>query len=103
MRGRVRPAIHESVRRRHFNREFKQEAVRQLLEAGRSAADVARELGIRADQVRRWKRLIGAGVVPSARLEELRRVRREIARLRAELAIFERAAAVLSEHGLTVA
>jgi len=30
-------------------------------------------------------------------------VRREIARLRAELAILERAAAVLSEHGLTVA
>jgi len=40
-------------RRRHFTREFKQEAVRQVLVAGRSAASVARELGIRADQLRR--------------------------------------------------
>jgi transposase len=87
---------------RHFTREFKQQAVRQVLVAGRSATDVARELGIRADQVRRWKRVISAGAAPSQRREELRRMRREIARLRAELAILERAAAVLGEDGLTV-
>ncbi|PYP46007.1 MAG: hypothetical protein DMD42_04745 [Gemmatimonadetes bacterium] len=96
MRGGVPLTIHWAVRRRHFTREFKQQAVRQVLVAGRSAANVARELGIRADQVRRWKRLIGAAAVRSVRREELRRVRREIAQLRAELAILERAAAVLA-------
>ena len=96
MRGAVSPATYGSVRRRHFTREFKQDALRQVLVAGRSAANVARELGIRADQVRRWKRLIGAAAVRSVRREELRRVRREIAQLRAELAILERAAAVLA-------
>jgi len=73
-----------------------------MLVAGRSAVNVACELGIRADQVRRWKGLIGAAAVRSVRREELRRVRREIAQLRAELAILERAAAVLAGDGLTV-
>src|SRR2546425_11006113 len=102
MRGGVPLTIHWAVRRRHFTREFKQQAVRQVLVAGRSAANVARELGIRADQLRRWKRLSGAGAVLSTRREELRRVRREITRLRGELAILERAPAVLGEDGLTV-
>jgi len=43
------------------------------------------------------------GPMPTVRREELRRVRREIARQRAELAILGRAAAVLAEDGLTVA
>src|SRR2546425_2392955 len=102
MRGAVSPATYGSVRRRHFTREFKQDALRQVLVVGRSAANVARELGIRADQLRRWKRLSGAGAVLSTRREELRRVRREITRLRGELAILERAPAVLGEDGLTV-
>jgi transposase len=89
--------------RRQFSEEFKRDAVRQVTDGGKTAAEVARRLGIRGDQVRRWKRLAGGGAVPSARREELRRVRREIARLRAELAILERAAAVLAQDGLTVA
>lgn len=105
MRWGVLAAMYRSVRRRQFTRDFKREAVRQVLEAGRSAADVARELGVRADQVRRWKRLAVGGAirgVRSARREELGRVRRAIARLRSELAILERAAALLSEGDLTV-
>jgi transposase len=39
--------------RRRFSREFKLEAVRQLT-AGRRLADVARELGIEAQVMRRW-------------------------------------------------
>ncbi len=87
-------------RRRRFTREFNQEAVRQVLVAGRSAAGVVRELGIRADQLHRRKRAARGGVIrpmPCVRREELRRVRREIARLRAEVAILERAAAVLAK------
>ena len=40
--------------RRKFSREFKLEAVRQL-EAGRRLAEVARELGVHATVLRRWK------------------------------------------------
>ena len=41
--------------RRHFSREFKVEAVRQLLGGKRPAAVVARELGVGADVLRRWR------------------------------------------------
>lgn len=40
--------------RRTFTREFKLEAVRLVVEEERSAADVARELGVRSDTLRRW-------------------------------------------------
>ncbi len=91
--------------RRQFSQEFKRDAVRQVTEGGSSAAEVARQLGIRADQLRRWKRLVGGGslgVVPSPRREELKRLRREIARLRGELVILERAARVLAENRLMI-
>ncbi len=40
--------------RRRYSREFKVEAVRQLHD-GRRLADVARELGVNATVIRRWK------------------------------------------------
>jgi transposase len=87
------------VKRRVFDQDFKRRAVDQVVERGRSAADVARELGIRADQVRRWKQLLRGGTArrpPTPRLEELAHIRREIGALRRELALLERAAAILA-------
>jgi len=42
--------------RRTFTREFKLEAVRQVVERGRALAEVARELGIHASLLSVWKR-----------------------------------------------
>jgi transposase len=42
------------AKRRQFTREFKLEAVRLVVEEERSAAEVGRELGVRADTLRRW-------------------------------------------------
>ena len=44
--------------RRRFSREFKLEAVRQLA-SGRRQADVARELGVDAQVIRRWADQVG--------------------------------------------
>ncbi len=41
--------------RRQFSREFKIEAVRQVVDGGRPLARVARELDISASVLRRWK------------------------------------------------
>jgi len=41
--------------RRHFDKEFKQITV-NLVYTGKSTTEVAEELGIRVDLVRRWKR-----------------------------------------------
>lgn len=48
-------------RRRKFTAEFKIEAVR-LSESGKSPSAVARELGIRADMLRRWRRQFTSGL-----------------------------------------
>ena len=42
--------------RRRFSREFKLEAVRMVSEGGHSANQVARDLDIRPDMLRRWCR-----------------------------------------------
>ena len=43
--------------RRKFSREFKLEALRLITEKGYSIAQVARDLDLRPDMLRRWKRL----------------------------------------------
>ena len=77
--------------RRKFSREFKLEAVRQLT-AGRQLAQVARELGVDAQVLRRWKDQVdvdpgsafpGNGQ-PRGEEAELQRLRREVVQLRAE-------------------
>ena len=42
-------------RRKVFTREFKLEAVRLLEEGKKNPADLARELGIRRNQLYKWK------------------------------------------------
>ena len=94
--------------RRHFSREFKVEAVRQLLGGKRPAAVVARELGVGADLLRRWRdelRAHGsaatdlrAGHPVTSDDEELRRLRRENAVLREEREILKKATAFFARE-----
>ena len=41
-------------KRRQFSREFKEEAVRLVTEGGQSLAQVARDLDLRPNLLRRW-------------------------------------------------
>jgi transposase len=95
--------------RRQFTSEFKIEAVRLVTEGGRSVAQVARELGIRPDMVRNWKRQAegrvglapgdvfpGTGHLPSQE-EELHRLRRENERLRQERDLLKKATAYFAK------
>ena len=78
--------------RRAFTDEFKREAVRLLHERralGVSVTQIGRELDVRPDQVREWARrladreggLAAAGVIETPE-QELKRLRRENARLK---------------------
>ncbi len=78
--------------RRRFSREFKVEAVRQVLDGGSPLAQVARELDVSASVLRRWKQQFeedpseafpGNGRM-KAEDDELRRLRKEVVRLRQE-------------------
>ena len=81
-------------RRRQFSAEFKIEAVR-LAESSRTPSAVARQLGVRADLLRKWRQQFasaanqreafpGHGKLTSQD-EEIRQLRREVAQLKEEL------------------
>jgi transposase len=85
--------------RRAFSDEFKAEAVRQVTELGRPIGQVARELAVRPEQLRGWrKQLVARGEVTApvrveTAEEEVRRLRRELAVLRQEHEFLGKAAA----------
>lgn len=96
-----------SRRRRQFNTEFKLEAVR-LAESGRRPGEIARELGIRGDMLRKWRRQFataartreafpGTGTLTSQD-EEIRQLRRRVAQLEEEREILKKAAAFFAKE-----
>ena len=91
--------------RRRFSREFKLEAVRQLV-AGRQLTQVARELGVDPTVLRRWKDQVNVDPAsacpgngqPRADEAELVRLRREVAQLRLERDFLKKAAAFFARQ-----
>ena len=93
-------------KRRKYDREFKLEAVRLSHEPGRSVSGVARNLGISANVLHRWRRQLADGgerafpgkghMTPEQ--EELRRLRRELADVTEERDILKKALAVFSRR-----
>ena len=95
-----------SKKRRQFDRAFKVEAVRLVIEEGRPVAAVARDLGIGENLLHRWKQqftdqqegaFVGTGNL-SAEQTELRRLRVENADLREERDILKKAISVFSDR-----
>ena len=94
--------------RRSFTGEFKQEAVRLLLErraVGVSDAQVGRELDVGPDQLRAWARECaapsrgpGAARAGETPEQELRRLRRENAVLRQERDFAKKAAVYFAKE-----
>ena len=83
----------------HYSTEFKIEAVRRVVESSRTYSDVADELSIHKDTLRKWVR-----EVKEDRLEddtsdttddkkELRDAKREIKQLKAQVSFLKKAAA----------
>lgn len=92
--------------RKQFTPEFKREAV-QLLESGsRPASALARELGIRRNQLYKWQREFqtrGAGAFPGSgarkeRTTEIARLKRELARVTEERDILKKAATYFAKE-----
>lgn len=91
--------------RRRFKREFKLEAVRMIVEGGHRVSEVARDLDLRPDMLRRWQREFqederqafpGQGHLKADEEEETRRLRRELDRVREERDILKKALAIFS-------
>ncbi len=92
--------------RRRFSREFKLEAVRMVTEGGHSLAQVSRDLDIRPDMLRRWRRQFdqdpkqafpGVGQ-RKARDEEMWQLLRKLDRVTTERDILKKALGIVSDR-----
>lgn len=94
-------------KRKTYDREFKIDAVNLVLNGGRTVEEAARELGISANSLHRWKKMLttkGTEAFPgkgklSPQEEELRRLRRELAQAREDSKILKKALAFFSKDG----
>ena len=89
------------VKRSKFSREFKEEAVKLVTEQGYGVSEAARNLGIRAGMLGRWKREMKkqeAGSNAQGLEAELKKLRRENERLRMEREILKKAAAFFAKE-----
>jgi transposase len=95
-------------KRRTYTPEFKAEAVKLVPRRGYSVAEAARSLGIHETLLRSWKQardaqgdqaFPGHGQLPPSE-EEVRRLRAENQRLRAERDILKKATALFAQEAL---
>lgn len=92
-------------KRRIHSREFKLEAVRLIRERGVSAAQAARDLGVHENLLRQWAKdfaadpqhaFPGQGQMKPEQAE-IERLRKEVAKLKAERDILKKAAAYFAK------
>ena len=90
--------------RRQFTDEFKAEAVRMVLDEGRTVNAVARDLDLTGSALRLWveqtraDRTKGKTGLTTAEREELARLRKENRQLRMDREILVKAAAFFAKH-----
>ena len=92
--------------RKQYDESFKREAVRLVVEEGRSAYSVEQDLGISNGSISHWKKALaedskhafpGKGRLKPAE-EEIRQLQRENDILRQERAILKKALAIFSKE-----
>lgn len=95
------------IPKRSYTAQFREEAVRQVIELGRTATDVSRSLDISSKTLGNWVRRTRRGkalVKRTAAMQvdeaqaELSRLRSEVARLRVDNEILKKAAAYFARE-----
>ena len=98
--------MEETRGRRKYDREFKEDAIRLIVDGGRSVREVARDLGIHENMLSRWKKeylqdkehsFPGKGHMKPHE-EELFKLKRRIADLEEDRAILKKALAIFSKR-----
>jgi transposase len=90
--------------RREFSPEYKDEAVRLVINTGRPVATVARELGVQEATLGRWVNLFkarqadGEGALSETERAELARLRRENSELKMDRAFLKKASLFFAQE-----
>ena len=96
------------MERRQFSREFKLEAVKLIKERGVSVRQAARDLDVHENVLRKWVQQFAAdpahafpghGQMKPEQLE-IERLRKEVAKLKAERDILKKAAAYFAKESM---
>ena len=98
--------MNEKRKRPNYTKEFKQDAVKLVVEQRYSCPEAARRLGVAASNVTRWVRQyrqdqqdLSEGGIPRKELEtEIRRLKKENKRLEMEREILKKAAAFFAKE-----
>jgi transposase len=98
--------MNEKRKRPNYTNEFKQDAVKLVIEQRYSCPEVGRRLGVAASNVTRWVRQyrqdqqdLSEGGIPRKELEtEIRRLKKENKRLEMEREILKKAAAFFAKE-----
>jgi transposase len=92
--------------RRKYDAQFKKETVRLLVQGGRKITDLARDMGIHENVLRKWRQQYlrdserafpGTGHLKPED-EEIRRLKKELTDVREERDILKKALAIFSKH-----
>jgi len=94
-------------RNRTYDKEFKENAVKLVLEKGKAKKEVARDLGINKSTLLYWVRQYQEDTINSfpgsgrlkPRDEEIRRLKKELADVKEERDILKKAMAIFSRNG----
>ena len=98
--------MEETRGRRKYDREFKEDAIRLIVDGGRTVREVARDLGIHENMLSRWKKeylqdkehsFPGKGHMKPHE-EELFKLKRKVADLEEDRAILKKALAIFSKR-----
>ena len=90
-----------------YTKEFKQEAIRMMVESDKSATEIAMELGIRRNQLYKWKEQLtekgdnafkGQGRPKKEDQAEMTTLKQENERLKEEVEILKKAAAYFARE-----
>ena len=90
--------------RREFTPEYKDEAVKLVINTGRPVATVARELGVKEQTLGRWVNLYkarqedGDGALSETERVELARLRKEISELKMDRAFLKKASLFFAQE-----
>jgi len=92
------------MKKRIFSPEFKDEAVRLVLEQGVGVKQAAADLGIGQSTLQKWvsahreRKVTNGQLVSEADMAELKRLRKEVHRLRMERDILKKATAFFAKE-----
>ena len=92
--------VSQSKPRRKFDKTFKRDALELWTSSGKSAREIAAELGIGENRLHSWEKLFAQSPAPTSQSEmeaEVAALRRENAQLRQQRDILKKTLGILSE------